>query len=93
MNNWNNLKGNVNDIDEQTLWLLYRDKFIPCEIETDNILLQPLITAIKNNNEDDIKEEILKLIKLKREIIIDEMSEFIKDKPYRYIDVNPSILN
>ena len=47
MNNWNNLKGNVNDIDEQTLWLLYRDKFIPCEIETDNILLQPLITAIK----------------------------------------------
>ena len=31
----------------ELLWLLYRDKFIPCEIETDNILLQPLITAIK----------------------------------------------
>lgn len=73
---------------EELLWLLYRDKLSDCEdfiltSEFDNILIQDLLSAIQTNDEN-IRDEILKIIKYLYEAEAEETAMILNMTKLRY---------
>ena len=73
---------------EDKLWLLYRDKYIPTTIpKIDNPIFKDLIAAMKVGDADNVREEVLKLIKQLRLNDADATAKLMKDNDDAYITI------
>ena len=71
---------------EDKLWLLYRDKYIPTTIpKIDNHIFKDLIAAMKVGDADNVREEVLKLIKQLRLNDADDIARIINISNLKYV--------